>query len=41
MLPGANIGIDYFIKPDFSKLANYGVWVDAASKKNYKNPINL
>ena len=31
LLPGANIGIEYFIKPDFSKLANIGVWVDAAS----------
>lgn len=30
MLPGADIGIKYYIYPDISRLADVNVWVDAA-----------
>lgn len=29
-LPGANIGIEFYLKPDLSKLADVNVWADAA-----------
>ena len=31
MLPGAVVGIKYYIVPDWSKLGNVNVWADAAS----------
>jgi SNF family Na+-dependent transporter len=33
-LDGAAIGIEYYIKPDLKKLLEFGVWKDAAGKKN-------
>jgi SNF family Na+-dependent transporter len=32
MLPGAAEGIRFFIYPDFSRLADFKIWTDAASK---------
>ncbi len=32
-LPGADIGINYYIKPDLAKIKEIGVWKDAAGKK--------
>ncbi len=32
MLPGADLGIKYYIYPDFSRLKDYRVWIDAAGK---------
>lgn len=34
MLDGADIGIEYYIKPDISKLAEARVWKDAAGEQN-------
>lgn len=31
-LPGASIGIDFYIRPDLSRLADINVWADAACK---------
>ncbi len=31
-LPGALAGINYYLQPDFSKLLNYQVWIDAYSQ---------
>ncbi len=32
LLPGADIGIRFYLLPDWSKLAQTTVWIDAASK---------
>ena len=32
MLPGADLGIKYYIYPDFSRLKDHQVWIDAAGK---------
>ncbi len=32
LLPGADIGIKFYLTPDWSKLSNVTVWADAASK---------
>ena len=29
-LPGAGIGIEFYLKPDFSRLLDVNVWFDAA-----------
>ncbi len=34
MLPGADVGIKYYIIPDWSKLGNINIWADAASITN-------
>ena len=31
-LPGASIGIDFYIRRDLSRLADINVWADAACK---------
>jgi SNF family Na+-dependent transporter len=35
LLPGADIGIRYYISPDISRLADVNVWVDAAGKFSF------
>ena len=29
---GASIGLEYYLKPDFSKLTESSVWIDAATQ---------
>lgn len=31
-LPGASLGLEFYLKPDFSKLLNSKVWVDAVTQ---------
>ena len=32
MLDGSELGIKFYIYPDFSKLKDYRIWIDAAGK---------
>lgn len=35
-LPGASLGLEFYLKPDFSKLLNSKVWVDAVTQVSGK-----
>lgn len=41
MLDGASLGVEYYLKPDFSKLANAEVWVAAATQIFYSLGIGF
>jgi solute carrier family 6 GABA transporter-like protein 1 len=36
-LDGASQGLEYYLKPDFSKLTDSAVWIDAATQVNTKH----
>lgn len=37
MLPGAIVGIKYYIIPDWSKLLEFQIWSDAAGESDFQN----
>ena len=40
-LPGADVGIQFYMKPDFSLLADASIWVDAAGQVFYSMGIGV